>query len=223
MAEGKKSFVLYTDYMHTVCKLSDVKAGKLFKHILKYVNDENPVTSDKIIELVFEPIRQQLKRDLKDWEAEKHQRSEAGKKGGKKSAEIRKLSIKTKHIQAKSSTASKIEANQADTVNVIVTVNDNVFINIGPEKFLMKPSELAQTDEFLQRTEVTLQTSLSGINAALLWERFDKDYSCHDFTDRNHFYNALKKIGEEILSPPVKGYAVNHTSPKSIPELTRPK
>lgn len=81
MAEEKNSFVLYTDYMHTVCKLSDAKAGKLFKHILRFVNDENPVAPDQIIELVFEPIKQRLKKDLKSWEAEKNWRSKAGKKG----------------------------------------------------------------------------------------------------------------------------------------------
>jgi hypothetical protein len=36
MAEEKKGFILYTDVLHTVEKLTDEQAGKLFKHILKY-------------------------------------------------------------------------------------------------------------------------------------------------------------------------------------------
>ena len=88
MAENKKGFMLYADQIHTVEKLSDVKAGKLFKHILQYVNDMNPETDDMIVGIAFEPIKQQLKRDLKRYEAKKTQWSEAGKK----SAEAKKAS-----------------------------------------------------------------------------------------------------------------------------------
>jgi len=68
MATDKKSFLLYCDLIHTVNELPDDKAGELFKHILSYVNDENPTTSDLVIKISFEPIRQQLKRDLKKYE-----------------------------------------------------------------------------------------------------------------------------------------------------------
>lgn len=64
MAKDKKSFLLYIDLIHTVSKMPDDKAGILFKHILDYVNDNNPVTDDLIIQLTFEPIKQHLKRDL---------------------------------------------------------------------------------------------------------------------------------------------------------------
>ena len=64
MAENKKSFILYCDIIHTLEKLSDDDAGKLFKHILRYVNDLNPTTDHLITEIAFEPIKQQLKRDL---------------------------------------------------------------------------------------------------------------------------------------------------------------
>lgn len=68
MAKDKKSFLLYCDIIHTVKKLSDEQAGILLKHILLYVNDENPTIDNLVIELVFEPIKQQLKRDLKRYE-----------------------------------------------------------------------------------------------------------------------------------------------------------
>ena len=65
MAENKKSFILYCDIIHTIEKLDDVDAGKLFKHVLRYVNDMNPETDHLITQIAFEPIKQQLKRDLK--------------------------------------------------------------------------------------------------------------------------------------------------------------
>lgn len=90
MAENKRSFLLYTDVHFTVKKLSDEQAGQLFKHILSYVNDENPVTENVILELVFEPIKQNLKRDLKRYEAICLRNKDNGSKGGRPKAKIKK-------------------------------------------------------------------------------------------------------------------------------------
>ena len=84
MAENKKSFLLYCDLLHTVKKLNDEQAGKLFKHVLEYVNDLNPETEDIITDLCFEPIKQNLKRDLQKYQSTCEKRSEAGKKGMQK-------------------------------------------------------------------------------------------------------------------------------------------
>ena len=68
MAKDKKSFVLYCDIIHTIEQLSDEQAGHLFKHVLYYVNDLNPDTENVITKIAFEPIKQQLKRDLVRYE-----------------------------------------------------------------------------------------------------------------------------------------------------------
>ena len=68
MAEGKKSVLLYCDLIHTVNKLPDETAGKLFKHFLAYINDLNPSTDDLLVEIAFEGVKQSLKRDLKKYE-----------------------------------------------------------------------------------------------------------------------------------------------------------
>ena len=81
MAENKKSFVLYSDMMSMVEKLPPDKAGMLFLHILKYVNDLNPVSDDVLVDIAFEPIKMQLKRDLTKWGAKKEKQSEGGKLG----------------------------------------------------------------------------------------------------------------------------------------------
>jgi len=88
MADNKKSFVLYSDLIFTVNKMDNEKAGILFKTILSYVNDENPIIDDLLIDLVFEPIKRQMKRDLEKWESKKESFSDAGKE----SAKARKLS-----------------------------------------------------------------------------------------------------------------------------------
>jgi hypothetical protein len=83
MAENKKSFVAYCDWQETFEELSDEEAGKLVKHLFKYVNDENPETSDKLTKMCFIPIKQSLKRDLKKYEGYIQKQSVNGKKGGR--------------------------------------------------------------------------------------------------------------------------------------------
>ncbi len=83
MAENKKSFLLYCDIIHTINKLSDEQSGKLFKHILAYVNDQHPETNDVIIDLVFEPIKQGLKRDLQRYLSICERNKKNGENGGR--------------------------------------------------------------------------------------------------------------------------------------------
>jgi hypothetical protein len=81
--ENKNTFILYRDLIHTLRKMTKEQRGDLFLHILEYVNDENPVTNDVIIELTFEPIKQQLKRDLRKWESICKRNYTNGSKGGR--------------------------------------------------------------------------------------------------------------------------------------------
>ena len=121
MAENKKSFILYSDLLHTIDLMPDENAGKLFKHILKYVNDLNPEADDLITKLSFEPIKQQLKRDLCKWEDKSINRSESGRLGGLKSGEARRS--KTKQNEA-----NALNSKQNEHVSVSVNVNDNVIL-----------------------------------------------------------------------------------------------
>ena len=88
MAENKKGFVLYADQLSIFEKLTTSEAGELIIHIFKYVNDKNPVTENRIVDLSFEPIKLQLKRDLKKWEEIRIKRSEAGKASANKRQQI---------------------------------------------------------------------------------------------------------------------------------------
>jgi len=120
MAKDKKSFVLYADLIHTVKQLPSDKAGDLFKHILSYVNDENPETEDIIVKIAFEPIKQQLKRDLNKWDDIRKKRSEAGKSSANKRKEK-----KAKATSVKSVKQTLTNSTVNDNVNVNVTVNDS--------------------------------------------------------------------------------------------------
>jgi hypothetical protein len=124
MATNKKSFILYCDLIHTVEKMPDEKAGQLLKHVLRYVNDLNPQTDDLIVSLTFEPIKQQLKRDLQQWDKIREVRSDAGKA----SAEARKRN-KEQQMLTNVEFAEQKPTNLTVTDNVTVTVTDNVTKN----------------------------------------------------------------------------------------------
>lgn len=84
MADNKKGFVLYADNKSMIDMLSDEQAGKLMKIIFQYVNDENPVIEDALLKIAFEPIKLQLKRDLKKYEKTKEIKSIGGRMGNLK-------------------------------------------------------------------------------------------------------------------------------------------
>lgn len=125
MAENKKSFILYCDQKGVWDKLNEEQAGRLIKHVLAYVNDEDPKAPDFITELAFEPIKQSLKRDLKRWEVQQEQRRAAGRK----SAKVRKDNATS--VNGRSTETNKRSASSTDNVNVNVNVNDNVNVNVN--------------------------------------------------------------------------------------------
>lgn len=69
MAEGKNNIIVYRDWISTFETLTDDEAGKLIKHFFRYINDLNPESPDRLTGLLFEPIKQTLKRDLRKYEA----------------------------------------------------------------------------------------------------------------------------------------------------------
>jgi hypothetical protein len=83
MATGKKSFIAYCDWLETFEELDDAEAGRLVKHLFRYVNDLDPQTEDKLTKMTFIPIKQTLKRDLKKHEAVAERNRENGTKGGR--------------------------------------------------------------------------------------------------------------------------------------------
>ena len=131
MAENKKSFVLYSDSQGLVNQLPDEVAGRLLKHIYAYVNDENPITDELLLNIAFEPIKMQLKRDLQKWEQTKEGRSVAGKA----SAEAKRLAKLAEQSLTNSTNVESVEQNSTNsTVNDNVNVNVNVINNNTPAK-----------------------------------------------------------------------------------------
>ncbi len=117
MAENKKSFILYCDQKGLWDKLSNEQAGVLIKHVIAYVNDENPTAPDFITELAFEPIKAALKRDLIRWEETREKRVIAGQA----SAEARRN--KSEQV------STSVESVEHNPTNPTVSVNGTVSVS----------------------------------------------------------------------------------------------
>lgn len=135
MAINKKSFLIYTNWAQTFENLTDDEAGKLIKHVFKYVNDEKPIAPDRITEIVFEPLKAVLKCDLIKYENVKEEKSISGRTGNLKRwnndlfllVESNKMTLQDAENLAKNrktSVSDKIIANATKTSHKIA-VNDN--------------------------------------------------------------------------------------------------
>ena len=132
MAKNKKSFVLYCDLIHTIEKLSNEQSGELFKHILRYVNDKNPEPPDMIIDVVFEPIKQQLKRDLKIYENRAERSRQNGLKGGRPKTQ------KTHRVISEPKKPDNDNVNDNDKNNNIDKINFVELLNFFNKTFNKK-------------------------------------------------------------------------------------
>mgnify|MGYP003633023339 FL=1 len=121
MAENKKSFVLYADLINNIDHLSNEEKGILFNHLLEYVNDMNPVLTDRVVLSAWKFIQSQLKRDLVKFEEVKEVRSKAGKE----SARVRALNKDKESL----TNPTRVESVQQDSTNPTVNVNENVNVN----------------------------------------------------------------------------------------------
>lgn len=113
MAENKKAVLMYADWLETFEELTDEEAGRLVKHLWRYINDLNPEEPDRTTKLAFGPMKRSLKRDLKKWEEIRQKRVEAGKASADKRKQM---------------PTSVDMSGQVPTVSVSVNVNDSVSV-----------------------------------------------------------------------------------------------
>lgn len=203
MAEKKKSFILYVDLIHTIEKLPNEEAGELFKHILRYVNDKNPTTENILVDISFEPIKQQLKRDLKAWEGSKEEKSIAGIKGNLKrwNSDLYEQVVSKKiTLEEAQSIAEHRRTSQPDKVRsqsiAEIAVNDNVSVNDNVNDIKEKPPTPKgefnfDYDKFLIFINKTLGRSLKVIKDSdkkKIRARLKEGYK------KSHFENAVKNV-----------------------------
>lgn len=159
MAENKKSFLFYIEWIDTFEGLEDAEAGKLIKHVLSYVNDKNPVTDSRIINIAFTPIKQQLKRDLKKWDEIRNKRSEAGSKSAEKRTQQKSTKPTLVEFVQQTSTKPTVEVKvEVEEVNTLEGFN----LNFIDQDFLKPIVDWATYRKNTLKKEITTQQVLEA-------------------------------------------------------------
>jgi len=222
MAENKKSVLLYCDIITTVEELTDDEAGRLFKHYLRYINDLNPVAPDKLTQIVFEPIKQNLKRDLKKWEGSKETKSDAGALGNLKrwnnDLYLKVISNEMDIKEAVEIAKSRYAIKKSQTVaNVAVTVTDTVTVTEREINFtpgfegLEKCTEVALKDDRYLRENKTNMRELQIFNKFLskqgVYEKTLLDYKQHfsNWKSAGKLAKFIEENSKELFIAPQVG------------------
>lgn len=189
MATDKKSVLLYCDILHTVKELSNEEAGQLFKHYLEYINDLNPEPPSKLIKIVFEPIKQNLKRDLRKWEGK-----------SLKNSEIAKLRW-SKRTDANACERIKVDANHADKDKVTVT-----------DKVIVKDKDINYYRNF-KHLKLSLHEFDKLIELGWNKEQIDKILDSIENYKKNTSYTSLYLTSKKWLE---KEYSGQRSKPNQI-------
>ena len=112
----KNSFVLMKDRLDEVMYLTDEQAGRLFKSIYLFENEEEPLELDQLTTLLFMGFKRQLEANDAKWDEVRRRRSENGRKGGRGN----------KANKANAFSEKQTKANKAVTVTGTVTGTDTV-------------------------------------------------------------------------------------------------
>jgi len=208
MAKDKKSFVAYTDWNKTFEKLSDDEAGKLAKMMFSYVNDENPDAPDRITELLFEPFKNQLKRDLKSYEKTLDEKSRKGRMGNLKrwnidlyakvTDELMELEeaeeiAKHRHSDKLIATATKPSQKIADTefVDDIVIDNETDILLEKETKEEIKEFPNTHTEESISLEEDIITKPHADASKKVPPKKVSKIFT------KENFYQRLIELGVE--------------------------
>lgn len=218
MAEGKKKVVVYTDWISMFEMLSDDEAGKLIKHFFRYVNDQNPECDDRLIQLMFEPIKQTLKRDLRKWEEIQERNKNNGAKGGRPP--------KPNETQNNPVGLLETQVNPEKPVSVIVSVNDSNKLPSSSENIDFDIL-LKTINEKFNRQFKLINDSLKKKYKGLMKQGYGKEdimkaiLNCQksDFHKGNNYQyctpayfartETLDKWGASIVSKPVNTFVSN--------------
>jgi len=199
MAQNKKSFVLYADLIKSIDHLTLEEKGMLFQHLLEYVNDLNPILTDRLLITAWKPIELQLKRDLVKFEEVKLKRSDAGKRSAESRAK--------KSEEQNSTNPTSVESVEQTSTNPTDNVNDNDIDNVNDTVINNKNDlfylDLVNSEMWLQGCAMnnTPKFNLIQVKEKLLAFKTDLnlkfDYKKNKAEFSSHFINWLNQQKNE--------------------------
>lgn len=140
----KKSIIIYADCIAIVEELTDEQAGKLFRAILSYINEE-PVTEiqgDPVVSMAYKVIKNQIDRDAEKYAQICERRRENIRKRWAKQASNTTDTKDNKSIQENTNEYKSIQMDydtDNDSDSEVTKVTNNI-INNKATKVAMSPS-----------------------------------------------------------------------------------
>jgi len=181
MAENKKSVLLYCDIIHTIEKMDDTTAGLFFKHYLRYINDLDPKTDNLLVDITFESVKQNLKRDLKKWERRAETSRNNGALGGRPPKETQPLKEEPKKpnglINNPTEPRKPVNVTVTDTVNV----KDKVKV-----KDINNKKEIVKNQNDFSQAVYNCYNSLKNF--------FPEDLQPKNSTEKNNWLETIEKL-----------------------------
>ena len=174
MAENKKSFILYCDLINVIDHLTTLEKGKLFEHLLDYVNDKNPIMDDRMLLGTWKHIEQSLKRHLKKYEARAERSRINGALGGRPSKPKKPSGINNNPEEPKKPDTDTVTVTDTDTVSV----SDSKFT---PEQFLKWFNE-ARAKNLEKPSNINYLSEFSKLHLEILTKKYTGD----DFSKAFH-------------------------------------
>jgi len=144
--KGKNSFTAYSDWIETFEALDDEQAGKLVKHIFRYVNDQDPEPPDVLTKAVFASIKTTLKRDLEKWRSKVEINRENGAKGGRPKNPKNPVGFYENPTKAK----------KGDSVRDRDSVSDKEVIKESIKKSRFAPPSLLEVQNYIEERAYTV-------------------------------------------------------------------
>ena len=183
-----------------VSKMPDEEAGKLFKLIFEYTNDQNPDESKYgiLVEVAFAQIKGILKKDLEKWKGTVKQNSENGKKSAearkKKSTEVNEKERPLTTVTQPSTNPTDKDKDKEDTTYLETPLQD--------EKFY-KPSEKEVIEFFNSKgyNEKQAKKFFTHYNARKWENQFGKPVEYWKVTAHDWFDDKFKKPQENPKYP----------------------
>ena len=137
MAEGKKSFIVYTSWKMWLDGLTKEQKGIWLDWMMDYCNDLNPdYPQDQAVMIACMMAKDTLKRDLKKYEERKERMKTARNLNPNNNKELLSNSNQTEIKQISVNNQSNISSD-----NVNVNVNDNVNVNVLDKSNINKVSK----------------------------------------------------------------------------------
>lgn len=162
----KKSFILYIDCAAFLEELSDVQAGRLFRAIIAYVNEESyeVYTADPVVRMAFVVIRNQIERDNQRYAEKCEKNRQIAIAREKRRKELREQTNTNVHEREQTNTNSTDNDNDNDNESTNVDVKETPTIVGGKENAAAVAATLSTVRSIEDRQKAFYDTLRPFVN-----------------------------------------------------------